>query len=71
MGWMPLLEANESQRIRSPWREFEYWFSVLQGAVMPKVSLEQEFKRWPDTRARLSECPRKRVPQRFHIDPLF
>ena len=49
--------------VRSPWREFEFWFMIIQHAIVPKVSLPHAFKHWSRIRKSLMENARKRQLQ--------
>ncbi|MCE5335041.1 MAG: transposase [Desulfobacteraceae bacterium] len=45
---------------RSPWREFEFWFMVLQHTVVPRLFLSSTFKNWAGIRKKLMENCRTR-----------
>jgi len=45
------------------WREFEFWFMVLQQAIIPKVSIPDAIKNWGTIKNDLMERTRKRKPQ--------
>ena len=50
-------------RVRSPWREFEFWFMVVQHTVVPKLSLSLALQNWPRIRGNLMENARSRKLQ--------
>lgn len=41
-----LEQASSTQPVRSPWREFEFWFMVVQQAIVPRLSMEQALEHW-------------------------
>lgn len=41
-----LEKASSTQPVRSPWREFEFWFMVVQQAIMPRLSMNQAIEHW-------------------------
>ena len=42
------------------WREFEFFFMVVQHAIVPRLSINKTIEHWPDIRKRLMENSRKR-----------
>ena len=61
----PAKEGTEPKNVgvRSPWREFEFWFMIIQHAIVPKVSLPHAFTYWPRIKKSLMENARKRQLQ--------
>ena len=46
--------------VRSPWREFEFWFMVVQQAVFPRLSVNSALENWNEIKIRLMEKYRQR-----------
>ncbi len=63
--------GHRKKGIRSPWREFEFWFMAVKHAIVPKISIEKAIKDWPQLRERLMENSRKRSLQMGYIMPLI
>ena len=65
----PSLDGNGSgnQRHRSRWREYEFWFMMLQHAVVPRISMKQAFQDWNRIRRSLMENRRERELQSDYI----
>ncbi len=53
--------------VRSPWREFEFWFMVVQHAIVPRLSITQALQHWSTIKKNLMENSRKR---RLQIESL-
>lgn len=66
-----MLDSNTLRRVRSPWREFEFWLMNLQHAIVPRLSLAKTLVRWPLIREKLAEPPRRRALQMDYMDALF
>ena len=64
-------KGAKTQAVRSPWREYEFWFMVLQHAIVPRLSINQALDHWPRIRARLMERPRKRRLQNELLEHFF
>ena len=56
-------EPKKSGGVRSPWREFEFWFMVVQQAIVPRLSINEVLDHWHQIKARLMENSRKRKLQ--------
>ena len=54
---------KKKKGIRSPWREFEFWFMVVQQAIIPKLSLRHALEHWDKIKEKLMENTRKRELQ--------
>ena len=57
------LSGSKNAGVRSLWREFEFWFMIIQHAIVPKVSLPHAFKYWPRIKNSLMENTRARQLQ--------
>ena len=62
---------TKTQAVRSPWREYEFWFMVVQHAIVPRLSVNQALDHWPQIRAKLMERPRIRKLQNEMLEHLF
>jgi len=49
-------EPKKSCVVRSPWREFEFWFMVVQHAIIPRLSINEILDHWPQIKARLMQA---------------
>lgn len=63
--------GHKKNGVRSPWREFEFWFMAVQHAIAPMGSIEKALKNWLRIRERLMENYRKRQLQIDYIMPLI
>ena len=54
---------SKNVAVRSPWREFEFWFMIIQHAIVPKVSLPHAFNNWSRIKKSLMENARERQLQ--------
>jgi len=60
---MPPVKKNNQKtngRVRSLWREFEFWLMVVKSAIIPRVSIQNAVANWPTIRQNLMENSRKR-----------
>ena len=46
--------------VRSPWREYEFWYLVVKQAIIPNLSITHAFEHWDRVKKNLMENPRKR-----------
>lgn len=56
-------DRGETCATRSPWKEFEFWASIVKTVIEPKIPIEQAIDDWPQIRRWLMERPRKRQLQ--------
>ncbi len=56
-------ELENKVGVRSPWREFEFFLTVVQQAIIPAISIEKVLADWNIIKANLMESPRKRQLQ--------
>ena len=58
------IQSNDKARgIRSPWREFEFWCSIVKDAIIPTLSIEDAFENWGAIKECLMENSRDRLLQ--------
>jgi hypothetical protein len=57
---------GHKKRVRSLWREYEFWFSIVQHSVVPRISIEKALTDWPIIRERLMENSRERQPKFYN-----
>ena len=67
----PGSEQKKNSPVRSPWREFEFWFMIVRSAIVPRVSISQAIENWPRIRKRLMENARKRQIQTDELSHLI
>jgi hypothetical protein len=49
--------------VRSPWREFEFWFMMVQYSIIPTLSVDHVLKNWNKIKEGLMENSRVRQLQ--------
>ena len=63
--YIPAIERDQAIQngVKSPWREFEFWFMVIKNSIIPRIPLQQAISHWPRIKQCLMEAPRKREMQ--------
>jgi len=50
-------------KTRSLWREFEFFYMIVQHAIVPRLQISRVIERWQMIKMKLMDNGRKRVPQ--------
>ena len=64
-------DLTNSAGVRSPWREYEFWYMVVKQAIIPNLPITQCIEHWSRIKQYLMENTRQRKLQTELLQDIY